>query len=165
MEANYRITNLVADSINGITKIEINGKDLPVVGGEIEENKVATVALLPIFSDNPPTIEVTPTEGKSAMKKATVQLETGACKTFMTWKSDKTGDKLLYLNIGSVFEEIESNPEYILFLNEDTVDTGNISIVRLLDIYSDFTKISNTSFSVKDSEETLVTFTKYDMPH
>lgn len=131
---------------------QIYAKGAESGGGKVENNKSATIDV----SAYSAPVEVTPTSGKTSMKKATITLSnipSGNGTPIYAWTS---GTTVIYLNITTASDE-EDNIRRIDF----EPPTGWHDLASLSEYYSEYsyTKISDTVFQLTDGEETL-TFTR-----
>lgn len=85
-EPNLQITGSKRES-GVITKLEINGKDIPLGAADLENNKEAAIDA----STYSAPVEITPSSGKTGMKKVTVTLtnipDPSSIPDFFIWKT------------------------------------------------------------------------------
>ena len=156
-DANYNITKL--EKTNGvITKLALNGQEVPL-GAIVEDKKAATIDV----STYTEPVNVTPTNGKDAMKKAIITLsniptpdinEVYAAKASLhdvnfIILSDKTLSDIAYYSgeetdIDDALEDTEHWTDYSIIFSSHV---GNTYVTSILD--------NNTFIKVTYDEEVI----------
>lgn len=147
---NYRITNIrVNPAGETIEALEINGEAVEMGSAKLENNKAATIDV----STYTEPVEVTPTSGKTGMKKVTVTLSNipSAGAKLAKWTDGESG--IHYFNI-------EAAPEEGTDILQITVNDGVFSKSALVGETDTYAKTSDTVFTVTDSSENTVTYTR-----
>lgn len=147
---NYRVTNIrVNPAGESIEALEINGEAVELGGAKLESNKAATIDV----STYTEPVEITPSSGKTGMRKATITLSNipVAGAKLAKWTD---GDN------GVHYFDIEEAPEEGADILQLTASNGVFSKTALMGETDTYAKTSDTVFTVTDSSENTVTYTR-----
>lgn len=146
----------IAQAIDDIVKGDIPGGDT-----DLEDNKTATIDV----SEYTEPVEITPTEGKDGMKKATVTLSnipSGGEGGFYKWQFGPLGSAdvdIYYCSFNKAPADITALDEEkrLYYDGSDIAETTGISD----EYWSDYQRVSDTKFTYQyegdDYEANLVT--------
>lgn len=130
---------------------QIYAKGAESGGGKVENNKTATINV----STYTEPVEITPTSGKTSMKKATVTLSNiPSSQTAYGWVDD-TNDVIFYFQFDKAPDELTTG-DRVLYINPDTslilIDSVGFTFGT-----QTYTKISDSSFTYGTREFSRVT--------
>lgn len=142
--SNLRITGFTVDPTSQeITSLEVNGTPVSS-SADLDDNKTATINV----STYSTPVEVTPTEGKEGMKKATITLSNIPSGTLYAWK--QVGDPSAE---GSIFIYTKDESPVVGDHTLKGIDTGTDSYISYV---SAITEIGEDSIVVES-----YTYTRY----
>lgn len=140
---NYRITNIrVNPAGETIEALEINGEVVEMGSAKLENNKAATIDV----STYTEPVEVTPTSGKTGMKKVTVTLDnipSGGSATAYAWKH--SGTTVQYFNFATAPTDLAGMSA------SKSLESGAGGIISVFSEEGEinaYTRVSDTEFTV-----------------
>lgn len=147
-DTNYNITKIVTSN-GDITELELNGKEVELSSDiALEDNKTATIDVSTYSSP----VEITPTAGKDAMKKATVTLSNIPVggNTAYSWSVSESV---------TVYLSVDEAPTAFTGIKALSITSTEIQVTDFVDGYpegSTITKDSDTQFTVtyEENDET-----------
>lgn len=156
-------TAVLGDCDHDIKSVAITAGEVPS-GADLENNKTATINV----SEYTQPVEITPSEGKDGMKKATVTLSNipspSGVTTLYAWKD--TEDFIVYLPV-SIAPSTKADVMYIesSIAVETSIRNLNTELHNAIETLGEedtYTRISDTEFSMHlTNSDITVTLTRY----